>query len=128
MTVVLDASAVLAALLGENGAEAVEARLNDAIISAVNVAEVAAALVRQGNSPVQARALMTAWGLRVIAADEELALDAGFLRAVTDFAGLSLGDRFCLALARRFNAPALTGDRAWMAVAAPAKVDIQLIR
>src|SRR5687768_7520836 len=113
MTTVLDASAVLAVLLGERGAEQVEAVLDDAVIGAVNLAEVAAALVRNGNSAHQARALIAALGCAAIAADEELALEAGFLRSVTDRAGLSLGDRFCLALGRRLNCAVLTADRNW---------------
>jgi len=35
------------------------------------------------------------------------------LRSVTKSAGLSLGDRSCLALARRLGLPVLTADRAW---------------
>jgi PIN domain nuclease of toxin-antitoxin system len=45
--------------------------------------------------------------------DEELALDAGALHALTRRQGLSLGDRACLARARRLTATALTTDRAW---------------
>ena len=42
--------------------------------------------------------------------------------------GLSLGDRFCLALAKRLDCPALTADRAWLPVADDAGVRIELIR
>lgn len=128
MTVVLDASAVLAALLGEPGGGEVESALDDAVICTVNLAEVAAALVRHGNSAVQARALIAALDCPGVPADVELALDAGLLRPLTDRAGLSLGDRFCVALARRLNCPILTADRSWAAIAEPCGIEVELIR
>lgn len=39
--------------------------------------------------------------------------EAGRLRALTVEAGLSLGDRFCLALAKREKLPAWTADKTW---------------
>jgi PIN domain nuclease of toxin-antitoxin system len=126
--VVLDASAVLAALLREPGAERVGRALDAAVISAVNVAEVAAGLVRNGASEREARAVLKALALTVIPADEELAIDAGLMRPVADRAGLSLGDRFCLALARRLGSPALTTDRSWQSVAAALGAEVELIR
>jgi ribonuclease VapC len=128
MTKVLDASALLAVLNEEPGAERVAAALDEAVLCAVNVAEVAAALMSRGNSPVQVRAIIDALRIESIPADNELALDAGFLRRLTDRAGLSLGDRFCLATARRLNAVALTADRAWAAVSDDVEVRIELIR
>ena len=53
---------------------------------------------------------------------------AGRLRAVTAEAGLSLGDRFCLALARRDGLPALTADKQWSTVADAADVTVSVIR
>jgi PIN domain nuclease of toxin-antitoxin system len=41
---------------------------------------------------------------------------------------LSLGDRACLALARRLDVPALTSDRSWQAIAAQVGVRVELIR
>lgn len=64
----------------------------------------------------------------VIAADSTLALEAGHLRPITSFAGLSLGDRFCLALARQLDRPVLTADRNWVRVADAVGVEIELIR
>ncbi len=128
MMVVLDASALLAALNEEPGAGQVESVLGEAVIGAVNLAEVAAGLVHHGNNAVQARAVIAALDCQVSAADQELALDAGLLRTITDQAGLSLGDRFCLALARRLAAPVLTADRAWMKIADAAAVEVRLIR
>jgi PIN domain nuclease of toxin-antitoxin system len=125
---VLDASAILAGLNEEPGAERVAAALPDGVISAVNLAEVTAGLLRGGNSPVQVRAVIRALACSVIPADEEMAIDAGLLRAVTDRAGLSLADRFCLALARRLAVPVLTSDRNWSKVARDADVTVELLR
>ena len=128
MTVVLDASALLAALNGEPGGDSVASVFDECVIGAVNLAEVAAGLVHHGNNAVQARAVLAALDLEVIAADGELAVDAGLLRAITDSAGLSLGDRFCFAVARRLGAKVLTADRAWVAVAKASGVTVELIR
>lgn len=128
MTVVVDASALLAAFNDEPGRGTVIAALDDAVISAVNLAEVAAGLVAKGKSPTQARAALRALGCPVMETDEEQGLDAGFLRQRTATVGLSLGDRCCLALARRLNAPALTADRRWLEVADVCEVEVRLIR
>lgn len=128
MRVVLDASAALAALLKEPGAQRVADVADPAVISAVNLAEVAAGLVRNGATGAEARAALSAAGFTVISADEDLAVGAGLLRAITDRAGLSLGDRFCLALARRLRSPALTCDRQWASVAEELGVEVELIR
>ena len=57
---------------------------------------------------------------------EAEALEAGWLRTVTRAAGLSLGDRACLALARREALPVVTADRAWQQLALD--VPVELIR
>lgn len=56
---------------------------------------------------------MDSLALRVVDFDTELAYATGLLRNVTRDAGLSLGDRACLALARRIGAEAITADRRW---------------
>ena len=66
--------------------------------------------------------------MTVVEADQALAVIAGRLRAVTAEAGLSLGDRFCLALARRDDLPALTADKQWRIVADAAGVTVSVIR
>jgi PIN domain nuclease of toxin-antitoxin system len=126
--VVLDASAMLAVLRGENGAQKVIASLADAAISTVNLAEVVGALTRDGVSPPEIQAMLEGFPAEVIVLDRDLAFDAGLLLPLTRAAGLSLGDRVCLALARRRSAAALTGDRAWMWVADAVGVEVELIR
>jgi PIN domain nuclease of toxin-antitoxin system len=120
---VLDASALLAHLRDEPGADVVaEAIASGAVISTVNLAEVFSRVADQGDDPAKLAAELTQIGLLdgvitvepFTAAD---AIDAGRLRPLTRDAGLSLGDRACLALARRLEAPALTADTDWQGVA-----------
>jgi len=126
--VVLDASAILAVLRGEKGAETVIASLTDAAMSAVNLGEVVGALRRDGVSPARIQAMLEGFPAEVVAFDRDLAFDAGLLLPLTRAAGLSLGDRACLALARRLGARVLTGDRAWARVADAVGVEVELIR
>jgi PIN domain nuclease of toxin-antitoxin system len=125
---VLDASALLAGLNGEPGADRVAAALDAAVVSSVNFAEVVGGLARGGNSPERVRSVLLALACTVVPADEEMAIDAGLMRALTDHAGLSLGDRFCLALCRRLRAPALTTDRQWALIADDVGVKVEVIR
>lgn len=126
--VVLDASALLAAMLEEQGQEAVERALATAIISSVNFVEVASRLIDGGLSPEDAEEDLAALELSVISFDHVQAIEAARLRALTRHAGLSLGDRACLALARVRSVPVLTADRAWSGLAAQIGVDVELIR
>ncbi len=59
---------------------------------------------------------------------DALAREAGSLRAATASAGLSLGDRFCLALAKRLGVAAYTADKAWCDVAAKVETKVVCIR
>jgi PIN domain nuclease of toxin-antitoxin system len=128
MEFVLDASALLAALLGEPGAERVDAVIDGALISTVNLAEVVGHLAKAGADRERVAQILATLPIVHQAPDEALAIDVGLMRPVTDRLGLSMGDRFCLALARRVGAPALTADRAWANVAGPLGVEIELIR
>jgi ribonuclease VapC len=115
--VVLDASAVLALLQNEAGAERVADLLSGAAMSAVNLSEVVAKLTDHGMPADDVREALDGLPLDVHAFDREAAFAAGELRRITRGAGLSLGDRACLALAARLGAAALTADRAWAALA-----------
>lgn len=114
--VVLDASALLTVFNGEPGAERVIEALPASVISAVNLAEVAAKLQERGMPDGRIRANIDALELTVMPLDGRLAIDTGLLRAPTRFAGLSLGDRACLALAKSLGLIALTTDRAWQSL------------
>jgi PIN domain nuclease of toxin-antitoxin system len=110
---VLDSSAVLALLLGEPGADQVQRELPGALLSAVNFAEVISKLCERGMPAAEARVAVEATGVDLIAFDVDQACLAGHLRNATRSAGLSLGDRACLALARLRGFPAVTADAAW---------------
>ncbi len=126
--VVLDASAVLALVYREPGHDQVLDRLPGAVISSVNWAEIVAKLAqRQHPDPAAAAEAVRALGIEVIAFSTAHAVRAGLLWSSTRAAGLSLGDRACLALAAATpDAVTLTSDRAWVNLAID--TTIQLIR
>lgn len=109
---VLDASALLAYLHLEPGAEAVE--LRDATVSAVNWCEVVERAERGGADVAGLRAHVEAHGCVVVDFDAARAEAAAALWPPTRAAGLSLGDRACLALALELDVPAVTADREWV--------------
>jgi ribonuclease VapC len=126
MSFVLDASALLALIQGEPGAMRVRAVVRQAALSSVNLTEVVTKLVAKGTLIEEVREILGGIEPRVHAHDEQLAIDAGVMHASTRKLGLSLGDRACLALARRLSATALTTDRAWSRV--DVDVAIEVIR
>lgn len=125
---VLDASAVLAAFFNETGADVVAEHMSGALISAVNLSEVVAKLVDRSIPPDQIVDIMAQIDVEVVPFDGEQAMAGGLLRKKTKGAGLSLGDRSCLALALSRNAVALTGDREWFTLAAEVGVEVLVIR
>src|SRR3954469_25109177 len=123
---VLDSSAVLAVLHAERGADSVIAVLGDALVCAVNHAEVITKLVEKGVALDLARSTVDAIGVQIVDFDVALADRTGDLRRETKDLGLSLGDRACLALAEREGTFALTGDRRSASLAI--NLDIRLFR
>ena len=117
--IVLDASALLAWILDEPGSEEVNIALGSgAVIHAVNWAEALTKLQEKGLTPDRVAADLTGIGLlgQTLQVDLGTLEDASMvalLRPLTRSAGLSLGDRYCLALGRRLGLPVLTADRAW---------------
>ena len=112
--VVLDASALLALLNKEPGNEFVAEFIeNGAIMSAVNLSEVVAKLSEAGLPEETIHDVLDALGLTIVEFDRTSAYIVGLLRPATRQAGLSLGDRACLALARQLNLSAVTTDRIW---------------
>lgn len=112
MTSVLDASALLAFIQGEDGADLVEAHLEDqAICGAANWSEVAQKVRAAGGDWDLVRALLQSYGLEV-----EPVTETDAERAAATWragSGLSLADRLCLALGHRLQAEVLTADRVW---------------
>ena len=126
MTVVLDASALLAFLYGEPGADVVDAALDAASVSAVNWSETLAKILARGGSADRFGGQLLALGLMVEPFTAEDARAAAGLYPLTSRIGLSLGDRACLALATRLHAPALTANSAWAEL--DAGVEVRLLR
>lgn len=123
---VLDASAVLAMLNAEPGANAVAEALPGAVMSAVNLSEVVSKLSSTGMTDNEIDEVLRTLRIETVPFDEEQAFQSGLLRNSTKNAGLSLGDRACLNLARRLGVPALTADKTWVRLSTGA--EIRLIR
>jgi PIN domain nuclease of toxin-antitoxin system len=112
--VVLDASALLAVLNRERGAEKLTPQLLSAAISStVNLAEVQSKLVSRGINPDEAWEATVSPIREAAAFTDQQAKIAGSLIAQTSAFGLSLGDRACLALGIALKAPIYTADRSW---------------
>jgi PIN domain nuclease of toxin-antitoxin system len=124
--IVLDASAVLALVLREKGADVVAGLKAGSLISAVNLAEVGTLLIRDGLGDEAMRQVVRALELDVAPFDERSALAAAELRRLTGDLGLSLGDRACLALAKSIGGAAVTADRSWAQLTLD--IEIRLIR
>lgn len=122
----LDASAVLAYLNREPGAEQVGRALFErpCLISSVNLTEVLTRLMDWGMSLEQAWTTIEDTNLHIIEYGTELARATAGLRPTTRHLGLSLGDRACLATAQHLNATVLTADRIWLDLAP--KIDIRI--
>lgn len=120
---VLDASAVLAFLRSEPGAERVASVIADAAISAVNWSEVVQKSIANGLDHRERRADLESLGLRVEPFLPEDAEAAAELWPRTHGLGISLADRACLALAGRLGATALTADRTWLDLRPALKVE-----
>jgi len=116
MTILLDASALLAAINEEPGAIRVAECLDDAAISTVNLAEVATKLCEFGWQSTEVGELVADLQLEVLPFDPLDALRTADLRGSTRTLGLSLGDRACLATAHRTGYRVLTADEVWSRV------------
>lgn len=115
--VVLDSSAVLALLRREPGGDGVADHLESALISAVNLQEVAKEMFREGAIASDVRATLDALALDVRAHDTEAAYRSAELYGPTRKYGSGLGDRSCMALGLKLGLPILTADRDWKKVA-----------
>lgn len=130
MSYVLDASAVLAWILREPGAERVRSLMQtgDCLISSVNAAEVVTRLADGTRPEASLREVIAHIEAQCVPFDAHHATEAGLLRPATRHLGLSLGDRACLALARLTKAVVITADRPWLELAQPLGLAIECIR
>ncbi len=123
---VLDSSAVLAIVYDEPGAAKVIAELHsgevEPLMSAVNLCEVQTRLLRDGLPVGEVTKLLASLEMTVIPFDAADADGASALYIETKAFGLSLGDRACLALAKREQVTAWTADKVWKKL----KIDVPL--
>jgi ribonuclease VapC len=126
VTAAIDASALLAMLFAEPGAEVVADTIAaGAATSAVTLSEVATVLVRQARD-AEKILVPVCNQLTVEPFTDVDALAAAALYPATASKGLSLGDRACLALAQRLGGPAVTAEHAWADL--ELDIELQLIR
>jgi PIN domain nuclease of toxin-antitoxin system len=123
---VLDASALLALLHREAGADVVLSAIGNAAISTVNWSEVLKKAIERGVSIEGMREDLEALGLQIVLFTVEQAEAAAQLYPTTKPLGLSLGDRACLVLGLELGAVTLTADQIWSELGLC--ISIQLIR
>jgi PIN domain nuclease of toxin-antitoxin system len=126
---VLDTSALLAAMFDETGAAQAAREIAGAetlLLTSVNLAEAIAVLVRRRGVPVaEAAADIALLGAEIAPFGAPEAEAAAGL-AAAHRGVLSLGDAACLATAMLRGAPVLTADRAWAGLGLP--VELRLVR
>lgn len=120
----LDASAILALVFKEPGAEVVASALYGASVSTVNLSEAGAKMIDRGFDPDNAVGLLQTLGLRVISFEAVHAEKAARLRSNVTRQRLSFADRACIATAALENVNALTTDRVWADLDLPCKVEL----
>ena len=127
---VLDASALLALLNREPGAQRVAEALQSGVaMSTVNLAEVVGKLADLGLPEGDIREVLEPLGMGVVDFDAAAAYAVGMLRPATRVAGLSLGDRACLALGQQVGKVVLTADRSWAGLSlGSAAVTVEVLR
>ena len=118
-SIVFDASAILALLRDEPGADVVAQYIGDGLISAVNLQEVIKGLLRREVPIDAALAMLDALHLDVRPHGRDDAITAAKLYPATKAFGSGLGDRTCMALAIAEGLPVLTADREWSRIEIP---------
>ena len=120
---VIDASTLLAILLSEPTTD-LDALLDRAVISTVNLAEVRTKLIDLGRLDLEMIGANLLGLVRVADFTEQHAMIAAALRPATRHVGLSLGDRACLALAIALKTDVYTADRSWLQVSVGCEVHL----
>ena len=124
--IVFDTSVAIAILREEPGHKEAERLLGQALISTVNLAEIASFLARSDSSLELIRSVISRFPFQIIPLSQEIAQLAGSLLQHTKKYGISLGDRACLALAISRNLPVLTVDKVWKQLELP--IEVKLLR
>jgi PIN domain nuclease of toxin-antitoxin system len=118
-SIVFDASAILALLRDEPGADVVAQYIGDGLISAVNFQEVIKGLLRREVPIDAALAMLDALHLDVRPHGRGDAVAAATLYSAAKEFGSGLGDRTCMALAIAEGLPVLTADQEWAKIKIP---------
>jgi PIN domain nuclease of toxin-antitoxin system len=121
----LDASALLAVLREEPGADVVTDLLPECAINAVNLVEVLTKAIKKGVAPDDAREYVGRLDIPVLPVTQAEADASVNLAPLAWQKGISLGDRLCLATCITHNLIALTTESRWPD---DAGVSIQRIR
>ncbi len=111
--ILLDASAVLAIIFNEPGAEKVVSSSPEFLISTVNYTEAGTSLVNKSYTAKESIKMLRALDLQLVPVEREIAEIAIALRGPTREFGLSLGDRIGIATAKHLDMPVFTADKGW---------------
>lgn len=128
MSVILDASAVMALMLAEEGADVVMSIVRHGAMSAVNVSECCARGVERGASAEAVLTILRDYEIEIVPFDLPAAIRAAELREPTRGIGASLGDRALLSLGLMRRAPVYTADRRLGEIDPALGIDVRLIR
>ncbi|MEQ1866033.1 MAG: type II toxin-antitoxin system VapC family toxin [Micropepsaceae bacterium] len=123
--IVVDASALIAILKNEPGADIAARHMIEPVMSTANLAETLTRMAEDGGDAVAIKAHLDE-SIRFVPVSDDHALAAAQLRIPTKRLGLSLGDRLCLALGLEEGLPVLTAERRWKEI--NIGVDVVLIR
>jgi ribonuclease VapC len=120
----LDASAVLALIGNEGGAERVRPLLASSAITAINLAEVVKKLRERGVPREDVEATISDLQIPLERGPSDLpqAIQVGELAAAGRAFGLSMGDAVCLAAAAWSGRTAVTAERRWADAAPGVKI------
>lgn len=122
----LDASALLALVQNEKGADFVIEHLADSVICSVNYSETISKLLRYNVGFTDATSIVSDLAIPLIDFDKEMADEAAKLKAQTRSFGLIMRDLACFALTKVYNYDVITADAIWQK--ANTGVIIKLIR
>ena len=125
MSVVIDASAVLAILLDERGADVAAAASRGALLSAVNAIEVFQRFAREPKGVEAIEGELRMLEIAIVPFDAVQARIAADLKSRVGKKD-SLADRACLALSIHTGRPCVTAEHRWAEL--DVGVDVRLIR
>lgn len=121
---ILDASVIMAIVLGEPGHETAARLAPSSMLSSVNLAEIITKCIEKSVPPEIAERYIGESSIEIAGFDSDHAILAGELFNRTRKGVLSLGDRACIATAVKLGATAVTADRIWAELDLPCKVEL----